>query len=341
MASTPRHASRTEQAVSYAILLVLVVVGVYVLTAQRTPNPAVVNQQAVSRQSAGLDATVRAVLLPVLPDGVEAMSPMEQFSPETLSDKINGKAELYLSAGVTELRTQRYRIAQDHQAWVEVFIFSMQRPEDAFSVFSGQRREDATPVGFARHAYRTPNALFFINGSDYVEMVATTTGEEMHAALDAMARSLLTEAAANATARPAVDPDDYFPKAGLLAGSITRIAENGFGFHRLDNLYLANYGPAADEMTAFVSRRSDPAEASELAAAYGDFLLEFGGREITAGGSNEPKVGLLVVEIMDAVEVVFTHGPFLAGVHMAGDVESALVAAKRLQGHLAAIEVLP
>ena len=44
---------------------------------------------------------------------------------------------------------------------------------------------------------------------------------------------------------------------------------------------------------------------------------------------------------MDAVEVIFSEGPFLAGIHMGDELTGALTLGRRLKAHLAALEVSP
>ena len=78
---------------------------------------------------------------------------------------------------------------------------------------------------------------------------------------------------------------------------------------------------------AYYSRRKTPREAAELASSYRDFLAEFG------GGSAESDLGIeraKMIHILDTYEVVFSHGPYLAGVREAPDKPSAQELARQL-----------
>jgi thiamine biosynthesis protein ThiC len=71
---------------------------------------------------------------------------------------------------------------------------------------------------------------------------------------------------------------------------------------------------------AYYSRRKTPREAQELASRYGDFLVEFGGK------TDESDPGIRTAEmihILDTYEIVFSHGPYLAGVREAADKQPA------------------
>ena len=95
-----------------------------------------------------------------LPEGMVILTPVESFGPESLSEKIDGKAELYLSAGFLSLRSQRFVETGKPERWLEVFVYNMGSMRNAFSVYSTQRRADAEDLAFTPFAYQTANACF-------------------------------------------------------------------------------------------------------------------------------------------------------------------------------------
>jgi len=319
--STTRRATKAETILSLSILAFLVAIVLIILSVQNRFNPAVVN---FAPKTIGATAQDPADDLSIpLPDGIEAMSPAESFTPETLSDKINGKAELYLSAGFVRLQTRRYRPSADPEQWFEIFIYDMGKPASAFAVYSTQRRKDVEKVPLAQHAYRTANALFFITGQYYVEMIAATRGEAVPPMLIAFAEKYLDYVQEDSqTEADTSDPKSMFPKEGLIADSIALIAKDAFGFSRLDQVYTAQYHGPDMEMNLFVSLRPSSKEAQTLAGAYRDFLIQFGGTEVAAPELS-PLEGLFTIRIMGAHELVFSRGPYLAGVHMAEDLDAA------------------
>jgi len=293
-------------------------------------NPAVVNfLQGAADRTKGLPAAPGTAepILPI-PEGISLLTPAERFDRETLSDKIDGKAELYLSAGFVRLDCQRLTLAGQPDLWVEVFIYDMGSFENAYAVFSAQRRADATMLDFAEFAYRAENALFFVHGPTYLEMIASGTDDRLRTSMDALARAfILSRPVAQAT----IAERDLFPKTGLMETSISLISADAFGVAGLDRMFTATYSIAGAEMTAFLSRRADPQEAAGLAGSYVDFLKAYGG-EVQASG--DPVPGATVVAILDMYEVVFAEGPFLAGVHEAPDRDKAAVLANELAAKL-------
>ena len=317
--------------IAAAVLAFLLAIAAGLLWSQSRFNPAVVNflqgEAARAKGPAAAPATAEPIL--TLTEGMSALTPAERFDRETLSDKIDGKAELYLSAGFVRLDCQRLARTDQPDLWVEVFLYDMGSFENAYAVFSAQRRADAVMLDFAEFAYRAENALFFVHGPFYLEMIASGTDDRLRASMDALARAFILS---RPVAQAAIAERGLFPKTGLVETSISLIPADAFGVAGLDRVFTATYQtPAGAELTAFLSRRADPQQAAALAGAYVDFLKTYGG-EVKA--LDEPVPGGAVVAILDMIEVVFSQGSFLAGIHEAPDRDPAVHLAKELAAKL-------
>jgi hypothetical protein len=256
------------------------------------------------------------------------MSPPEVFGPDNLSDKIDGKAELYLAAGFEQLSTRRLTTGDAGDAWMELFAYRMEDHRSAFSVFSAQQRRDAQPLERFRYGYRSENALFFVHGPFYVEIVSSA------AAPDAGMLVRLAEAFAGAhtVSEEGVPERQAFPSEGLVPDSIELQSADVFGFEQLDDVFLARYRMADTELTAFVSKRASAAEAGNLVGAYADFLVRFGGTPQTV---DFPARGTRLVEVFGAYDLVFSVGETFAGVHEAQSPAAAVDLGRRVYEHLA------
>ena len=106
-----------------------------------------------------------AALLPEVP-GFKPLAPIESYGPETLSDKIDGKADLYLPAGFKEMSCRKFNLdtAAD-KAFVEVFIYDMGSAANAFAVFSGQRRPGSPNIPLTANAYSHRQCPVFYPGA--------------------------------------------------------------------------------------------------------------------------------------------------------------------------------
>jgi len=305
---------KTERIVGIVILATLMVIAAAILHVQDRLNPAMFSVPTQRSTRPDLPLTVdpgpQSSVIPQ-PGKMEALGPFEVFTPSTLSDKINGKAELYLSAGFIRLESRRFRPAGEPDLWAEFFAYDMGGPRNAYSVYSAQRREGAASSTVATDDYKTANALFFVHGKYYVEIVASHESEAAGKMLKRLAEAFVQETRA---AQTVIRERDLFPKSGLVPGSISLQSKNVFGFDRLDNVFTARYRIGDAQLTTFISRRENAREATELSAAFFDFLLAFGGRALEPSGTIPGARG---VEILDAYELFFTHGPFFAGIHEA------------------------
>ena len=258
----------------------------------------------------------------LIPENLIPMGPEETFDSETLSDKIDGKADLYLSSGFVKLRTRRFVSKADPKSWLELFRYEMADPTRAFSVYSIQKRKDSRPVDLGVSAYATEDALFFTNGPNYFEIISAS--KDLAETMTSLAKNLVkaepqyTEQQTEAS---------LFPPESLDESSVALHMSDVFGFSELDRVYTAGYGVGGAQVTAFLSKRESAREAADLAAAYGRFLLENGGEE--AGeipGAPDSKI----YKVFDAYEVVLHRGKFLAGAHEADNMESATDVASRI-----------
>lgn len=324
-AKIPAQASQTEKRLSLAILTLLALIAAGILAVQSDYNPAVV--QLFSESATGGQpppaSGAPAAMIP-LPKGLSALTPTETFESQTLSDKINGKAELYLSAGFKQLQSQRFGDDSASERWFEIFVFDMVTQENAFAVYSSQQRQDGVPVDLGPYAYRTANAYFWVHGPYYLELIAAEDSED--------ARNMMQGIADNFNRSTAVDTQtvtetDLFPNKGLDRKSITLIPADAFGMEKFDRVLVADYTVEGALLSAFISNRGSPEAAMRLAEDYRQFLVAFGGKTSKNGE-------LYIVDILDAFEIIFTYGPYIAGIHEATDRDRAMELARSLQTRL-------
>ena len=333
MISETKKYSRQQTASSLAILFILVVTGTGIFWAQFNYNPAVLQTDlflspTTKDKNASQTALTKSII--PLPPGMVPLTLPESFDAQNLSDKINGKAELYLSAGFVGLNSQRFKDKKDASLWIEAYLYDMGNGQNAFSVFSAQRREGAAALDLTPYAYRTQNALFLVHGSFYIEIIASEATDRAFNPMKLLAENFIHNTAAQTVTIP---EKDLFPVPGLVADSISLISTDAFGFDRLNQIYAAEYEFEQYQMMAFLSRRRETREAQDLASAYQKFLETFGGQTLDA---DLPIKNARLVEILETYEVIFSYGPFIAGVREADNKEQAIALALQLYDKLKA-----
>ncbi len=316
------RASPMERAVGIGVLAVLAAIVLGIYHVQSEFNPAVTARQVLTQPKAG---GLAVSLTDLAPEGLDPLSAPEHFDPHTLSDKINGKAELYFSAGFKSLDAQRFVLASDPALWFEIFIYDMGTARNAFSVFSMQRRGNVTAGGPTLFAYTTPNGQYLAHGRYYLEVVGAQPSQPLMAAAGDMAAAFVETIGADAAE---VTEMALFPEQDRVDGSRSLVASDAFGITGFNQVFTAFYQINNTQVTAYVARQESEAEAEVLAETIRDFYLEFGGTLLEG-----PK-GIAVIDILDTIEVVLFQGRYLIGVHEAPDRESALSLAGQIRYRL-------
>ena len=323
--------NRRETYLSLFILLVLTAIGTIIFLEQFHYSPAVLLSHQIlddtsKRQLPSENQPIKSLM--AFSHSLTPLTPPEIFDRSNLSDKINGKAELYLSAGFKRLESQRFRVSDAPEEWMEVFIYDMGDGENAFAVYSVQQRDGAQPAAFGPYAYSTENALYWVHGPYYVEIIASSPSKNLSAAMAGFAKAFVDNIQLETRL---IGEKALFPPSGLDQNSMTLIATDAFGFAGLDRVFTAEYKIGTAELTAFISRRKTPSEASQLAMAYQEFLLTYGGDIVESGLSIK---NAKIVSILDTYELIFSHGPYFAGVREATDEGPAIRLAHMLKKKL-------
>jgi hypothetical protein len=323
---TNQNERRRQTVLSIVILSMLVVIGVGLIISQSRYNPAILSKDEIWPSAAGQKRPVPLSALEAfspLPPGLEPLTAPETYEAATLSDKINGKAELYLSAGFKRLLSQRFRDATASDRWIEAFVYDMGQGQNAFAVFSAQRRENAESLELTQYAYRSPNAIFLVHGRYYVELIASEASAQVMQPMEMLATAFVRNTPSE---KVTIAEKDLFPPQELVRDSIALVAADAFGFDRLNQVYTAEYRLNGATLMAYLSHRPTPEDAKALAVAYEKFLLNFGGQALE---QQLPINNARLIEILDTYEVIFSYGPFMAGVREAASPDQAVKLAVR------------
>jgi len=321
MDSTPKRAKRLESAISICLLAILFLIAVRVFLKQSDFDMGrfgiYTADSGPPSQKSQADS-LETILGTLAPTGFETLSESQMYTEENLYEKINGKAPLYIESGFRKLFTQRFVSKDDQNLWMELFLFDMGTAKNAFSVYSVQRRPDAKASRAMQFAYRTTNASYFAIDKYYVELVGSAQSQELLEAMLAVAEKIPD--------RLAVAKDTeiaelrLFPQENIVPDSFKLHSAGVFGFEGLTDTFTARYMFGDNRLTAFLSRRRDAQEAQLVAESYYEFLIQNGGVDKPPLNKN---IEAKVVEFYGTTEIVFTIGPFLAGIHEAESQQTA------------------
>lgn len=267
-----------------------------------------------------------------LPDGLASISPPEQYHAENLSDKINGKADLYLSAGFKSLESRRFGLISDKNRWMERYLYDMGGHQNAFAVYSVQRRKDTQDMNLTTHSYLSANGLFLVHGPYYLEIIAAESTPQMQSQMRALASAFI---ATNSVKDHNLPVLELFAQDNKVPQTTKLIADSAFGIQSLDWIYTSMYAAENAQATVYISQRGSASNALALADKSIAYWNEYGGETVQ---TPEGFSGLQIVFILDNYEIAAVQGDYLYGVHEATDLDFALKLISRMRQSIREVE---
>jgi len=303
-----------ESSLSILLLAVLVLISIGVFLKQFRYNPA---DFEIRDNLSHITNTAPAQFELAAPAGYTASPKAETFDPESLYVKIDGKADLYLESGFKQLDCRIFTHSNDSNLWMEIFVYDMGTPKNALAVFGVQKRPEGTNVSVADFAYKTPDAVFLAKGKYYVEITGSAVSEPLAGAMETLGTAFVKSVGSTAGE---IEELAAFPKENLVPQSFKLYISGAYGYDSFKDLYAAKYDINGSQTTAFLCKLPDSAAAEKFAAEYRKFLTDNGGTAKTA--VNETLKGD-VFDMAGEIEVVFTKGVYVGGVHGAEKQETA------------------
>lgn len=239
--------------------------------------------------------------LPVkAPAGYQAGA-VQKFNAGNLYEKINGKADSYLDYGFVGLESQSVTQGQTN---IDVYIYDMGTPLQAFGMLNSERSgTDAVNVG--QDGYKAGGSVFF-RADRYYTMIMVSRVEAEAAALE-IARELAAKMPKNQFTPPGIA---WFPKDGLVPGSIKWVKKKVASVEGLDDGYQATYRQGDEEVEVFLIQRADAGQLSQAHSKYLGYLRENGEvSEIQVAGTKVNIVGAGG----GAADTLFQKGKFIGG----------------------------
>ena len=309
------RARTLESAVGVLILLILVATAVGVYFVQRDYN--------MARFGIASEQEPQGDFPPV--------GKAETYNYDNLYEKIDGKAPMYQEAGFVKLTAQRFAAKSNSELGFELYIYDMGNAKNAFSVYSRQKRADATDLndlGASAFGYVAGNAICISLGKNYIEMIGSAESNELVDGMKGIAKNMAVQLKPGE--KDKIAELGYFPIEGVVAGSWKLQIDNAFGFDGLTNAYSAQYKSGDKAVSIFFSRCKNADEAKTVAKNYYDFLITNGAKAVTVDGEILKSAGASVVDFYGSFEIVFPAGVFVGGVHEADNKQAAEKAAEVL-----------
>jgi len=298
------------------------------------------------------------------PEGWELHDTVMQFTPENLYEQINGRAEYYLAydvigmtfasfdkstdegfgvgksgfseqnllgGGVGGSRRERATSEEkgDNSIFIDLSIYDMGTPTNAFGVFAGERPSEAPRLKLGRDAYRMGANHYIFQGQYYIQI---TTADNTHEL-----RQVCMDLAEKVT--------DFFqdsgqPVWGLMAlpetdrvpQSVQYFLVDALGLDFMRNTYTAKYYKGKSIVSIFLSQQDSPESARGTITKFKEHA-DLYGKEIDI--ISVDGIELVSCDMDGSYDVVFQKGRLVAGVTEVKDkrlaVEATIDLWKQLQ----------
>lgn len=259
---------------------------------------------------------------------VAALRPRIEFSPENLYEQIDGRAEFFLAYDVVRLTFASFESSGDTRRSLNLSVYDMGTPVNAFGVFSAERSPGEAPVDLGRAAYHSGPNVYVWKGQYYVQVIASPAADELlPLALD-LARQ---------TARLLPDSDEpvwglkALPHNDLIPDSVRYFQVDALGLDFMRNTYTAEYRKDDAVVAVFLSRYESAEAVRAAMDRYATYAEKYGkgAERLTADGRQ-----FLVCDMGAAFDVVFQKGRLFGGVTAAKERAKAIEAAEWLGSQL-------
>ena len=95
------------------------------------------------------------------------------YDRDTLSDRINGEAELYMPYGFDRMAAARYTSLKNPGAGMDVEIYRLGSPMDAFGMFANYRQKEGRTLDVAAGSNLSGSQLFLYRDRHFVHIQMT------------------------------------------------------------------------------------------------------------------------------------------------------------------------
>jgi len=282
------------------------------------------NEPVKSVETTAIATSTASPLDALAPRGWKAMGKVEQFAAASLYEKIDGRAEQYLDYKCLRLICTTLVNEQDSRQFIDVSVFDMGRPVQAFGVFSVERTEGLPAFVLGREGYRSEASYFFWKGRYYVQVIPSgKDGTIAQVSLDV----------AKAVEKKLIDDNEpvwgltALPERDRIPGTVQYFVVDAMSLDFMKDTYIALYRKGDAKVMAFLSKKPSRDAAAKTLASYESYLKNFG----KIMGKRETSDYTMVTGNMGgAFDVVFRKKNLIGGVSMVNDQSVAEKAAADL-----------
>jgi hypothetical protein len=230
------------------------------------------------------------------------------FTAENLYEQINGRAEYYIAYDVIGMTFASYEEIADSHFSINLSIYDMGTPINAFGVFSGERSSESQPLELGREAYRSGADYYIWQGQYYIQIMASNTSEELKYIGSELAKKLTN-----------LLPDSgesvwglaVLPMADRVPRSIQYFLVDAMGLDFMRNTYTAKYYKGETVVSIFLSKEDSSESAQKTLQKFTAHAKQYG-KGISL--ISQDNIKLLSCDMGGNYDAVFQKDSLIGGV---------------------------
>ena len=230
------------------------------------------------------------------------------FTAENLYEQINGRAEYYIGYDVIGLTFVSFDKKLDSENSINLSIYDMGTPTNAFGVFSGERSMDSQRLELGREAYRSGANYYIWHGQYYIQIITFDTSYELKDVGKKLAKNLsdLLEDRGEPVWGLSV-----LPKENRIPQSIQYFAVDAMGLDFMRNTYTAKYYKGDSVLSVFLSRKNSSDSAQKTLNKFTTHAKQYGkGIDYI----DKENIKLASCDMGSSYDVIFQQDSLIAGV---------------------------
>lgn len=153
------------------------------------------------------------------------------YNRETLSDRINGEAELYFPYGFDQMAAARYSSVKNSGSGMDVEIYRMGSLLDAFGMYANYRQKEGRSLTVGAESNLSGSQLYFYRGRNFVHIQITGTDDSNSASLAECAKTVASRIPGNNNRPPELS---VFDRPEVIKGTERYLPQNLLGYDFLN-----------------------------------------------------------------------------------------------------------
>jgi len=212
-------------------------------------------------------------LAALVPDGWKLYEGIQEYKAENLWEKINGNAELFLSYNVNKLTYASLVRTSDTGQYIDLFLYDMNSPANAFGVFSVERFSEEPPLDLGREAYRSDASYFIWQDRYYIQILASESTDELRQIGMNLAQEII--GAIKDSGEP-IWGLSVLSRENLVPASVKYFLVDAMGLAFMRNTFTADYRKGNLLIKVFLSRHGSSESARTAVKRYTEYAADYG-----------------------------------------------------------------